>query len=147
MQQSEGKKGRISKAWVLVALVVGVVLGVVLSAAQSGTTSVPWRGHGRGGWDIHVETADDIDIIVSMVSIILLVALLLIYIKIYRDTKAKFALGLIGVFLALLFQSILTSPLVYGAFGQASDGLGTFLLIADLFKIAAFTVFLYLSLD
>jgi len=147
MQQAEIKRGRISKAWVLATLVVGVVLGVAFSAVQSGTTSVPWRGHGRGGWDIHVETADDIDVIVSTVSIVLLVALLLVYVKIYRETKARFALGLTGVFLALLLQSLLTSPLVYGAFGQVSDGLGTFLLLADMFKIAAFTVFLYLSLD
>jgi hypothetical protein len=43
-------------------------------------------------------------------------------------------------------ESILSSPLVYGAFGEASDGLGTFLAFADSFKVIALAVFLYLSL-
>jgi hypothetical protein len=147
MQQDEKKGGSTSKVWVLVVLVVGVALGIVLSVVQTSTTAVPWRGHGRGGWGLQLDTPDDVDVILSTVSMVLLAALLLVYVKTYKETKAKFALGLVGVFLALLFQSILTSPLVYGAFGQASEGIGTFLLLADVFKIAAFTVFLYLSLE
>ena len=63
MQQSEKKGGGTSKVWVLVVLIVGVVLGLVLSTIQS-TTSTPWRGHGRGGWGLSLETADDIDVLI-----------------------------------------------------------------------------------
>ena len=48
---------------------------------------------------------------------------------------------------ALLFQGILTSPLLFGAFGHALGGLGPFLLVADAFKAGAFAAFLYLSLQ
>ncbi len=141
----ERKRKGPSKVWVLVVLVVGILLGILLTSMQTDATT-PWRGQGRGG-GFQLETPDDVDIILSTVSIVLLFALLVVYMKILVETKANFALGLVFVFLALLFQSILTSPLVYGALGQSSGGLGIFLVIADLFKIAAFTVFLYLSLE
>ncbi len=153
MQESEVKRKRISKVWVLITLVVGVVLGLILAAAQS-QVATPWRpggGHGQGqggGWaGVSLDTADDIDVILSTVSIVLLVALIFIYSRTYADTKARFALGLVGVLVALLLQSILTSPMVYGVFGGASGEIGTYLLLSDVFKIGAFTVFMYLSLD
>jgi hypothetical protein len=76
----------------------------------------------------------------------LFVALLAVYAKTYSDPRARFALGLIVVFAALLFQALLASPLLFVAFGHALGGLGPFLLVADAFKAAAFTALLYLSL-
>ncbi len=46
-----------------------------------------------------------------------------------------------------LLESLLTSPIVYGAFGTTAAGLGPFLLFADVFKVAALSAFLYLSLQ
>ncbi len=148
MEQGEKKIRGMSKIWVPIVLAVGVIVGLALSAVQS-TMATPWRppGHGHGGISLRFDTADDIDIVLSTVSVFLLLALVIVYSKTFRETKAQFSLVLVFVFLALLFQSVLTSPLVYGAFGQDSGGLGSFLLLADIFKIAAFTVFLYLSLD
>ncbi len=150
MDQGEKKARGMSKIWVPIVLATGIILGIALSMVQS-TMATPWRppghGHGDGGFGFRIETADDFDIILSTVSIILLFALVIVYAKTYGETNARFSLGLAIVLLALLFQSILTSPLVYGAFGQDSGGLGPFLLLADVFKIVAFTIFLYLSLD
>jgi len=146
MEQTEKRKGGTGRVWVPVVLIIGVAIGAVLAAMPSPATE-PWRGHGRGGWGFQVESPDDVNIILSTVSIALLAALLMVYSKTYRETKAKFALGLVAVLLALLLQSVLSSPLVYGAFGQSSGGLGVFLLFAEIFKMAAFTVFLYLSLE
>lgn len=143
MKGTEKKGASGAKVWVPVVLAMGILAGILLSALPTSQTLPPGHGH---GWGLRFATPEDVDVILSTVGIALLVALLVVYLRIHRETKANFALGLAVVFLALLVESILTSPLVYGAFGQTSDGLGTFLLLADVFKIAAFTVLLYLSL-
>lgn len=74
-------------------------------------------------------------------------ALLVVYARTYSQTGARFALGLTVVLIALLLQSLLTSPLVYTALGTTASTLGPFLLVADVFKIAALSVFLHLSLQ
>lgn len=147
MTEAEKKRGATAGVWVLLVLLVGIAAGLVLAALPIGTTTaVPSPGRGSG-WHLELSTASDYDVILSTVGITLLLALLVVYGRVYGDTKANFSLGLIVVLLALLFQSILTSPLVFGVFGQTSDGLGIFLALADIFKVVAFAVFLYLSLE
>jgi len=145
VKQEEKKAKGTGRVWVPIVLIIGILLGMILTTAQT-QVETPWRGKGRD-LGFQLETPDDVDVILSTVSIVLLCSLLFVYIKIYRETKANFTFGLIVVLLALLVQSIVTSPLVYGALGQESGGLGTFILLADLFKIIAFSVFLYLSLE
>ena len=144
MQQPEErpKRGANAAVWVLIVLAVGVVAGFLLSAAPTPSGTRP--GH---GWGWRFQSADDVDVILSTVSIALLVALLVVYARTYGQTRAPFALGLVVVLFALLLQSVVTSPLAYGAAGVSAAGLGTFLLFADVLKIAAFSVFLYLSLQ
>lgn len=67
-----------------------------------------------------------------------------LYVKTYVDTGARFALGLLFVLAALLFQALFTSPLL---FGYELGGLGPFVLIADAFKATPFAAFLCLSLQ
>ncbi len=145
MTESETKRGAAAGVWVLLVLVVGIVAGLVLAALPAGTTTVPSPGRGPG-WHLTLSSASDYDVVLSTVGIALLVALLVVYTRVYSETKAHFSLGLVIVLFALFLESVLTSPLVYGAFGQTTDGLGTFLALADLFKVIAFVVFLYLSL-
>jgi len=145
MTESEKRRGAAAGVWVLAVLVVGIVAGLVLAALPIGTTATsPGRGP---GWHLQLSTASDYDVVLSTVGLTLLIALLVVYARVYSDTKANFSLGLIIVLLALLLQSILTSPLLFGAFGETSGGIGTFLAIADVFKVVAFVVFLYLSLE
>jgi hypothetical protein len=133
------------KVWVPVVLIVGLTIGILIASVPTPLYGpMPRRGHHFGP---HFETADDVVVILSTLSIILLIALVAVYTRIYAETRATFAVGLVTVFIALLLQSIATSPLVYGAFGQASGGLGGFLLLADIFKVTAFTILLYLSLE
>ncbi len=146
MPEPEKQSGGTAKVWVPIVLIVGILAGVILAALPLPTTTGTSPGRGPG-WHLALSTPSDYGVILSTVGIVLLVALLVVYSRIYADTKANFALGLVIVLLALLLQSVLTSPLVFTAFGQTSDGLGTFLAFADLFKIVAFTVFLYLSLE
>ncbi len=146
MTEPEKKRGGAAGVWVLIVLLVGVAAGFLLAALPSGATTVVSPGRGPG-WRLELTTASDVDVVLSTVGIALLIALLVVYARVYADTKANFSLGLVVVLLALLFESVLTSPFLFGAFGQTADGLGTFLAVADLFKIVAFTVFLVLSLE
>src|SRR5205807_9385438 len=93
------------------------------------------------------ETLEDIDVIVSTVGLALLSALFVVYAKTYADTGARSALGLIVVLAAFLFEGVLTSPILFGAFGHALGELGPFVLVAHGFRTAAFAAFLYLTLQ
>ena len=145
MQREARRKGP-SRIWVPVVLLIGLAAGLVLAAVPLPSTTATSPGHGPG---IHLQlaTATDFDVILSTVGIALLLALTFVYAGMYAATKASFALGLVVVLLALLLESVLSSPLVYGAFGEPTGTLGTFLAFADGFKIVAFTVLLYLSLE
>ena len=128
---------------VLLTLTAGVVAGLALGAAAP----LPMPGPGPRGGFPRFESHADIDILLSTVSIALLGVLLAVYIRTYTQTKANFAAGLVVVLLALLLQSVVSSPVLIGAFGQPFGALGTFFLVADIFKSVAFALFLYLSLQ
>ena len=128
---------------VLMTLAAGIAAGLALGAAAP----LPMPGPGPRGGFPRFESHADIDILLSTVSIALLGVLLAVYIRTYTQTKANFAAGLVVVLLALLLQSVVSSPVLIGAFGQPFGALGTFFLVADIFKSVAFALFLYLSLQ
>lgn len=140
MQASESRRKLSPAAWTIIVLAVGLALGALLAVAPRP------RGPGPGPGSAF-ETLDDLDAILSTVALTFLVALLLVYARTFNDTGARFALGLIVVLAALLFQALLTSPFLFGIFGHRLGGLGPFVLVADAFKAVAFSVFLYLSLQ
>ncbi len=129
---------------VLLTLAAGILAGLVLAAIVP-PPSFP--GPGPGPRFPRFESHSDVDVILSTVSLALLAALLAVYVRTYRQTQANFALGLIVVLIALLVPSLVSSPVVIGAFGHPLGLLGSFFLVADIFKSAAFAVFLYLSLQ
>ena len=135
-EKVDGRMG--AGGWVLLVLVLGVALGVLLAALpQPAVVRPPFR----------FEQFEDVAVVLSTVAVVLLVALLVVYIRTYRDTQANFALGLVLVLIALLVQSVLTSPVLLGAFGHRLGGLGPFFFFAEVFKATAFSIFLYLSLQ
>ena len=139
-ERKEEGGGRLGAGgWVLLVLGLGVALGVLLAAIPLPDVDPrpPFR----------FERFEDVAVVLSTVAVALLVALLVVYIRTYRDTQANFALGLVLVRIALLVQSVLTSPVLLGAFGHRLGGLGPFFFFAEAFKAAAFSLFLYLSLQ
>lgn len=133
------------RIWVPLVVMFGLLAGLLLASLPSPVYGpLPRHGHHFGP---HFQTAEDVDIILSTVSIVLLIALVAVYVKVYAETGASFAVGLVTVFLALLLHSIATWPPVYGAFGTTAGELGSFLLISNIFKVTAFTILLYLSLE
>lgn len=141
LQGSDTKKRTSPAVGTLLVLGIGFGLGVLLAL-----TGRPGRP-GPGGDFRMLETLDDIDVILSTMGLGLLVALLVVYAKTYADTHARSALGLLFVLTALLFEAVLRSPLLFGAFGHVLGGLGPFALVADSFRAVALAAFLYLSLQ
>jgi hypothetical protein len=130
-------------AWVALTLAVGIAAGLALSLLAP----VPGTGPGPRPPGMRFDTHADFDVLLSTVSIALLSALVVVYLRTFRQTRANFALGLVVVLFALLLESLVASPVLIGAFGHPFGALATFFLIADVFKSAAFAVFLYLSLQ
>ncbi|HTW56470.1 MAG TPA: hypothetical protein VMG36_08545 [Thermoplasmata archaeon] len=131
-------------AWVIVVVAVGFAIGaaaVALHPAPHGPPPPPSPGPAGS------QNLGRIASVVSTLDLALLVALLGVYVRTYRDTRARFVLGLVIVLLALLVQAAASSPAVIGAFGLASGGLGGFYFVASLFEALALAVFLYLSLE
>ena len=128
-----------TKLWVPLVLVVGVLLGLVASYFAPAPFVFFRFASLREVLTLHI--------LLSTVSIALLVSLLVVYFRIFNQTGARFALGITLVLLALLVQQLFQYPLFLGLAGPFPIGQGPYLSFADLFTIAAYTIFLYLSLD
>jgi len=143
---NEGAKGHPWSAgvWVLIVLLVGLLLGAGLAfAVHVPPNSGPPGPPGSSPPPIAVTQTV---VVLSTLSLVLLAALILVYGRIYRDTRAPYTLGLLAFLAVLLLQTAVNSPLVFTAFGLGPGSLGRFLALGDLLMSAALTLFLYLSL-
>jgi len=68
-----------------------------------------------------------------------------IYFNVYKETKAKFSIGLMLVGLALFVYATTSNPLLTASCGFCVAGLGPFTMIPDLFAALALFILLYLS--
>ena len=132
-----------TKVWLPIVLAVGIFLGVLLSFF---VPEPPPFGFWRYA-PFELEWAIMFHTVLSTVSIALLVALAVIYTRVYAETGARFSLGITIVLLALLVQSLIQYPLFLGLTGPFEPAQDQFLSFADLFTILAYTIFLYLSLE
>ncbi|MDG7007228.1 MAG: hypothetical protein JRN06_03155 [Nitrososphaerota archaeon] len=140
-QPQQSKKGT-TKLVVPLVWAVGIFLGVVLSYA----VPLPFRFGPYGFFD-EFRNLLILHTVLSTVIIALQLALVIVYLRVYADTGARFALGILVVMSALLIQSAFQSPLLLGFVGTYAISFGPYLTSADLFTIAAYSVFLYLSLE
>ncbi|HTP55483.1 MAG TPA: hypothetical protein VML53_02300 [Thermoplasmata archaeon] len=129
--------------WVALVVVIGALVGGALAAGTPTMPAPPGPGHGGPSPGQYQWLA----IVLGAVDSALLLALLIVYVRTYAETRARFALGLLVVFAALFLQTVAGSPAVSGRFGVGPGGLGPFLLLAALFEAIAFAVFLFLSLE
>lgn len=141
-----GKKRRGSRLLVPAVLLTGILLGA-LSSLVSPAPEEPRGEHFPGFFRFTPEPLLQFHVFVTTIQIVLLVALVTIYVKVYIDTRANFSLGLVIVLFALLLQALFSYPLLLGIVGPVPVGEGEFLPFADVFMIIAYTVFLYLSLE
>lgn len=135
------------KLWVPVVLVVGFLVGEAISYGTQ-TRGPPGRG-GFGGhfYPFPTNPAFPYHVVLATIEVALLLALVVVYGRMYIETKANFALGLIVVLIALLVQTLVSNPILEDLMGTPSLGPGYLTPTADILTICAYAVFLYLSLD
>ncbi len=145
MNEEKTKERQTSKIWVPLVLIIGAIAGeisyYVIGSAPDFLRLPPF------GARFGLEIFRQFHVILSTISISLLIALMIVYMRTYRQTKANFALGILVVLFALLFQSILTYPLLVDLMDRSLIRPGFSSPIADIFMIIAYSVFLYLSLE
>lgn len=137
---------RSSRIWVPVILLVGVLLGAISSLVSPATEESRFE-HFPGFFAFTPQPVLQFHVLVTTIELVLLVSLLVVYIRVYADTKASFSLGLVVVLGALLLHTLFSYPLLLGLVGPVPVGPGEFLPFADIFMIVAYSVFLYLSLE
>jgi hypothetical protein len=141
----EPKKSMAGKLWVVVVVLAGLVAGVLLSdlATLPEESREPFF---RGVPVFNPDPSIRLHIVLTTVEVALLVSLVIVYLKVYSETKANFALGLVIVLSALLLQTVFSYPLILGTQGVILVP-GTLTTLADFLTIGAYSVFLYLSLE
>lgn len=131
------EKRSLGKLWLPVVLGIGALAGVGLALLPAPTP--PYPREEFLGRTLHI--------LLSAMVVALLTALLVVYAKVYADTGARFALGLLLVLAFLLFQAVLVFPLLLGLVGLFYEGPFRVAPFSDTLGIVAYSVFLYLSLE
>src|SRR5436309_3218998 len=116
-----------ASVWVPIVLILGTVAGLGFLLLPSPVQ------HPFGRPPPQFETYEDVGLFLSTLNLALLVALLVIYSRMYWHTEASFALGLVLVLGALLAETIAASPLLFRLFAIPPGGQTPFLLIAETF--------------
>ena len=141
----EARRGP-TKIWVPVVLLIGLLVGALLSY-----DTPSYIGPFPPGFYVILPLwfREEIilHILLSTASIALLIALTVIYFRLYSQTRARFSLGITVVLLALLVEALIQYPLLVGHAAPFEQGQTPYLLYSDAFSIVAYTIFLYLSLE
>ena len=140
------KRSTTGKLWVPVVLLVGLVAGVLLAdlSTQPAQTTPPFI---RGFPHFNPDPTIRLHVILTTVEVTLLISLVIVYLRVYSETRANFALGLVIVLGALFLQTVFSYPLVLGLQGPVLFVKGSLPTLSDVLEICAYTVFLYLSLE
>ena len=142
----EPKKSTAGKLWVVVVLLVGLIAGTLVSDLATlprPERPSPFRDFGPV---FNPDPSIRLHIVLTTVEVAMLLALVAIYVRIYSETRANFALGLTVVLSALFLQTLFSYPLLLGTEGVILVP-GTLTWVADFLTLGAYTVFLYLSLE
>lgn len=144
------KRSYLQKLWVPVVLFIGLVIGELISIATAQPAGFEfWQGP-NGMFYFHQlppDPAFGYHVILTTIEVALLVSLVVIYARMYAETKANFALGLVVVLVALFLQAVLSYPILEDLIVTPQIEPGFWSPVADVVSICAYTVFLYLSLE
>lgn len=145
--QEQGERKGLSpsnRLWVPFVVLVGALIGSLLYIIQISDLDYIRRFPFE---PLGLATFIEFHIILSTIGISLLVALVVVYLRMYRETKANFVLGLLVMLFALLLHSILTSPVFEDFMVRLPLRADLSSPIADVFTVVAYGIFLYLSLE
>ncbi len=138
-----------SRLWLPLTLLVGLSVGAIVSLGTPNCINIAFSPGFTSCLSLPSWFRDQLIIhtILSTVSLALLIALVVIYVKMWSQTEARFALGITIVMFALLTQTLIQYPPITG-FSLTSRAAGDpFPIYADIFSIVAYAIFLYFSLE
>jgi hypothetical protein len=141
------KRSSTGKLWVPVVLLVGLVVGVLLADLSTQPTQERAPFFRQFPPVFNPDPTIRLHVILTTVEVTLLIALVVVYLRVYNETRANFALGLVIVLGALFLQTVFSYPLVVGLQGPVLFVRGSLPTLSDVLEICAYTVFLYLSLE
>lgn len=144
-QPAVAPKTSAERLWVVVVLLAGLIAGILVSDLAT----LPEVARPRLFSQVPVFNPDPsirLHIVITTLEVALLLALVVVYLKVYSETRANFALGLVVVLSALFLQTLFSYPLLLGTRGVIFVP-GTLTLLADFLTLCAYAVFLYLSLE
>jgi hypothetical protein len=141
------KKSAVGKLWVVVSLLLGLIAGLLLSdlATLPREERPPFFFPNRIPY-FNPDPSIRLHIVLTTMEVTMLLAIVVVYVKIYSETRARFALGLVAVLTALFLQTVVSYPLLLGTQGVILVP-GYLTTLADFLTLGAYTVFLYLSLE
>ena len=121
-------------------IAAGIALVVTLS------TSIPSHGPPARTLSSQVELLIRMEVFFTTLNLVLLVALAVIYVQLYRDLPNKYTASLLVLSLALLLYAGTSNPLVHNVFGfRPRPNIGAFVFLPDFFIGLAILVLLYQS--
>lgn len=138
------------KLWVPIVLLIGLIVGELIAAATAQPSGFELEIGPNGMIFFHPlppDPAFGYHVILTTIEVALLVSLVVIYARMYAETKANFALGLVIVLVALLIQAVLSYPIVEAFIVTPQIEPGFWSPVADIVSVCAYAVFLYLSLE
>jgi hypothetical protein len=139
------KKSMAGKLWIVVVLLTGMIAGILLSDVAT-LPEQPRPFFLRDIPYVNPDPSIRLHIVLTTMEVAMLVALVVVYVKVYSETRANFALGLVVVLSALFLQTVFSYPLLLGTEGVILVP-GLLTQSADFLTIGAYTLFLYLSLE
>lgn len=129
-------------SWVLLVAAIGLLAGVALAFVLP----IP-QGPVQPGAPPPSPWIAQLGVISSALSLSLLAALLWVYARSLRTTRAPYLLGLVVFLVVLLIETAVSSPFFLFAFGLGPGALGRFLTLGGFLMSAALAIFLYLTLQ
>lgn len=103
-------------------------------------------GAGMGG-GMHLVNSQivTIDIIVGIGNICLLLVLLYLYLRSFKDFKSKFTLGLVAFALLLLLQNVLFTAFLLTYEGFRGPGMGTPIFFLNIIEFFALSILVWVT--
>ena len=131
---------------------------LMLLAVMLISVSFVWVAQGelsKGDWDFDMHELErlreelprvlTIKMIFTTLTSILLIGLIVVHGRVYRETGTRFSLGLVIFSIALILYTLASNPLFHRLVGFRRLGLGPLLMLPDLFMVVAAAILLYLS--
>lgn len=133
---------------ILVALVIVAAIAALFASVTFFPFTNPFepRGPPPFGIPLDIELFYTLNAIISTVNVTLSLFLLATYVSVYRKTRSEFTIMLIIFSAVFLLNAFASNPFVIRVFGYVLVGLGPFVLLPQIFTLAALAVLLYLSL-